>query len=120
MEGCAQTVSSCVFIMLGHELFQRILGNYSAVYWSVKEETLNPHFISVFAELLGVEKNMKTKSVSLGGITGACLLGAVKAGLSAGNVNLARMHMCMLAVPVTCCQSIADRIVWCGGYSTSP
>lgn len=42
--------------MLGHELFQGWLEDYSVVYWSVNEETLSPHFTSVIAELLGVEK----------------------------------------------------------------
>lgn len=56
MEGCVQNVSSCIYIMLGHELFQGWLGAYSVVYWSVNEETLSPHFTSVTVELLGVEK----------------------------------------------------------------
>lgn len=37
-------------------------------------------------------------SVSLRDITRACLLGGLKPGPNPGNVNLARMHMCILAV----------------------
>lgn len=33
VEGCVQNVSCCIQMMLGHELFQGCLGDYSVVYW---------------------------------------------------------------------------------------
>lgn len=41
---------------------------------------------------------MKRNSVSLRDITRACLLRGLKPGPNPGNVNLARVHMCILAV----------------------
>lgn len=84
-------------IMFGHELFQEIVRRLLSCILVYKWVNISPHFDYCIAWCGKNTVAIKTNNIALQDITRACLLCGLKPGPNPGNVNLAMMHMFLLA-----------------------